>query len=384
MGFLVTKMIKVIHLGKFYFPSRGGIEAVTKSIVESNEMTKFSNELVVFSDQTNAQVLANGTLVKSFRPLLTVFSQPISLLYFFYVLRNISRFDIVLFHFPNMLPLPLLILVPKRIKIVLFWHSDIVGRSFLMRILSPVIRLVVARANKVIVTSKNYYASSPFLKNLDENKANVVPLGIDFPLSRMETALSSCDDLSTSESLPTGFKIAFSLGRLVSYKGYIEFLQKTEFDKMPDDLIFVIAGVGPLYDSIKNEISRLNLCRKVFLIGAISDSTKKQLFERSSLFFLPSLTNAEAFGVVLIEAFSFGKPIVTFDIPGSGVVEVNADPICGTIAPLANYDAFMDAICFYSSYPGSLVNLQERCRNRYFSLFSEDRMVEDVIEVLQT
>ena len=42
------------------------------------------------------------------------------------------------------------------------------------------------------------------------------------------------------------------------------------------------------------------------------------MWSSCDVFCLPSLDRAEAFGVVLLEAMRFGKPVVVSDIPGSG------------------------------------------------------------------
>ena len=47
------------------------------------------------------------------------------------------------------------------------------------------------------------------------------------------------------------------------------------------------------------------------------------------VFCFPSVTKNEAFGIALAEGMYFGKPAVTFTIPGSGVNYVNLDGVTG-------------------------------------------------------
>jgi rhamnosyl/mannosyltransferase len=56
----------------------------------------------------------------------------------------------------------------------------------------------------------------------------------------------------------------------------------------------------------------------VQLLGSRSDAEVAALLSTCDLLCLPSLERTEAFGLVLLEAMRFAKPVVVSDIPGSG------------------------------------------------------------------
>jgi phosphatidyl-myo-inositol alpha-mannosyltransferase len=111
---------------------------------------------------------------------------------------------------------------------------------------------------------------------------------------------------------------------------YILFLGRLEFDQKGLDLLLdayhtiagktstrlVIAGSGLAKDErlVANKIDQLGLQQKVELIGRVDGEKKENLLKKCSLVAVPS--RFETFGVVPLEAMSYGKPVVTFAIEG--------------------------------------------------------------------
>ncbi|NBO22562.1 glycosyltransferase, partial [bacterium] len=79
----------------------------------------------------------------------------------------------------------------------------------------------------------------------------------------------------------------------------------------------------------------------------------------------------EAFGVVLLEAMSYGLPIVATNIPGSGVPWVNQHGISGFNVPLGNSVALADACNQILASDELRSRLSQGARQRFFSEFIE-------------
>lgn len=78
--------------------------------------------------------------------------------------------------------------------------------------------------------------------------------------------------------------------------------------KIPHNLI--LAGApGDSYSIVKELIVKLDLQNRVTLTGFISDDARNYLYENADLFLYPSLY--EGFGLVILEAMSFGVPVIT-------------------------------------------------------------------------
>ena len=83
-----------------------------------------------------------------------------------------------------------------------------------------------------------------------------------------------------------------------------------------------ITGTGELTESLKKEAANDS---KITFTGRIEDEDLKAYILACDIFCFPSITKNEAFGVALAEAMYYGKPAVTFNIPGSGVNYVCLD-----------------------------------------------------------
>lgn len=79
-----------------------------------------------------------------------------------------------------------------------------------------------------------------------------------------------------------------------------------------DEVCFLIAGHGPLYNQINTRIFELKINAK--LLGHLPRSESIKLINLSDLVIIPS--RHEGFGIVALEAFITNTPCVGFNIPG--------------------------------------------------------------------
>ena len=107
-------------------------------------------------------------------------------------------------------------------------------------------------------------------------------------------------------------KNIITIGRLSPEKGQKDLIDvfKIVNTKLPKTKLFII-GDGPLKDKLKNYAKNLKLGDKVIFTGFLNDKEKEKYIFDSSVFVLPSYT--ESFGLVLIEAMSYGLPCIAFD-----------------------------------------------------------------------
>ncbi len=83
-----------------------------------------------------------------------------------------------------------------------------------------------------------------------------------------------------------------------------------------------MAGTGPLLESMKVLVKELSLEKQVCFLGKVTDVTS--LYQTASILVLPSVV--EGFPNTLIEAMSFGLPIICFsDIPYEDIITHNVD-----------------------------------------------------------
>lgn len=119
------------------------------------------------------------------------------------------------------------------------------------------------------------------------------------------------------------------------------------------------------------------------LLGFITDEEKVAYLEACHLFVLSSITKNEAFAIVQVEAMSHRKPVVSTQIPESGVAWVNKDHDSGRTVPVRDGRALAQAveeIC--SSEPGYQA-YADQARARFESLFTIDAMTDRCVEIYQ-
>jgi glycosyltransferase involved in cell wall biosynthesis len=100
----------------------------------------------------------------------------------------------------------------------------------------------------------------------------------------------------------------FTAARLVEQKNLINLVRSLSF--LPNEFILEIAGEGPQQEMLEMEISRLNLAKRVNLLGKVTGIRKN--LQESDVFVLAS--NYEGFGLVLLEAMEVGCKIATSQI----------------------------------------------------------------------
>jgi len=111
--------------------------------------------------------------------------------------------------------------------------------------------------------------------------------------------------------------------------------------------------------------------------GFVNGQQKRELFMKASLFIFPTRYKNEAFPLSILEAFSYGVPVVTTDegsIPfivdeKSGVIVSNLDDL-----PLALDEAIEKIVNQETSY---------YCRKRYLDNFSLKQFEENLVEILR-
>jgi glycosyltransferase involved in cell wall biosynthesis len=104
------------------------------------------------------------------------------------------------------------------------------------------------------------------------------------------------------------------------------------------DIMLDIWGEGSRRGKIQSIINRLGLQSRAIMHGAVAGSP--EALENADVLVLPS--DAEGFGLVLIEAMAAGVPVIGTNVPG--IRDVIEDGISGLLVPARNPRALANAI----------------------------------------
>ncbi|HUC19944.1 MAG TPA: glycosyltransferase family 4 protein, partial [Candidatus Polarisedimenticolaceae bacterium] len=138
-------------------------------------------------------------------------------------------------------------------------------------------------------------------------KTFVIPNGI-----YLRTASQNRNHLQNQDA-----NYIFCIGRLeINQKGLDLLLAAYSLMSKKTKAKLVIAGSGlPLAEkTLRDKIKRYKLEDRVVLTGRVGSVQKAELYQNASVVVVPS--RHETFGIVVLEAMSYGKPVVSFDIEG--------------------------------------------------------------------
>lgn len=364
----------ILQIGKYYHPYEGGIETVTKYIAEG--LTDFENVVVCFSqDGITRMDQVNGINVYRIAPSLTISSQDICFTYYSYLKKIIKEVmpDIILLHCPNPFLYPITSrLTPKSTKLVLLWHSDILGRGLLYRLVSRFESNIIKKADLILATSPNYvHPSSPIYAYRD--KVKIAPNGII-----KSDLLWRLGDEATVENIRRKYghkKIIFFVGRHASYKGINYLLEAERY--IQSDCVILIGGRGPETDQLR----QTNHSERIHFLGRIPNNDLRCYYYASDVFAFTSCTKQEAFGIAMAEAMFCGSVPVTFSIEGSGVNWVSINGQTGIEVPLGDVKAYAAAIDRLISQPDLYYQYASAGKDRIQRYFTSQQSVAVINEI---
>lgn len=382
-------MKRILQVVCGYYPQIGGIEQVARDISRAlktdfnleqkiicfNENAE-SKEIVCRRSETVTDVV-DGVEVTRCGCIAKIASQLISLSYPLELKKLMKSFnpDIVIFHYPNpYLAVFLLPILKKKSKFVVYWHLDITKQKLLGKLFHFQNLRILKRADRLIATTPLYISGSKYLSRYKQ-KCSVIPCQID--LNRVKESSTSDAIAKKISAENKGKIICFCLGRHVPYKGYKYLIEAAKY--LDDTYKIYIGGSGPLTEELKEQAKNLT---NVEFLGKISDSELVAYLSVCDIICFPSITKNEAFGISLIEGMYFGKPAVTFTIPGSGVNYVNLDGVTGIECPNCDSRAYAEALKKLASDPELREKYGRAARQRVLDNFTEEIFKKNMMKLI--
>lgn len=321
--------MKIIQIGKFFPPHYGGIESVTYELSHFLGANNIQNDILCFnkSNETIRETVNQSTVTRC-STLFTVFSMPLSISYFHQLFMARNEYDIFHVHLPNPIACLGLFFLPQPARIILHWHSDIIKQKELKLLYNPVVKYAIKRALAVIGATPAHLEGSDFSKEIGR-KGVVIPYPFN---SEAFKKVNIPEDVRFKHGIDLKEKkVILSIGRLTYYKGFSYLIKAARM--LPKDYVILIAGSGELHKELSRLIKKSGLSERVVLVGKVSELQLHYLLSHCDLFCLPSIFKSEMFGMVQLEAMIYGKPVLSTDIPESGVPYVNIHGKTGLVVP---------------------------------------------------
>ncbi|WP_245544497.1 glycosyltransferase family 4 protein [Metallosphaera yellowstonensis] len=298
------KEMKIIQVSHSFYPTIGGIEKVVYEI--SKRLSKKHEVEVVTSSKVPRDVSFPFNIIRI--PSLNILGMSDLTIPLTNRIETMES-DVIHFHSQNSLFSALLLHKNQNSVVsVMALESLSDHPNPFIRRLSPVYNRLTAR--KIIKISKTLIVKNMRdLKMLRERygrPAHLVPDGVDDKYLTTGKTTSFYDEI--------GENYVLYVGRLHKLKGIEVLLKASRWIKSK----VVIAGPGDLkyYEKLSR---KLGVNDKVKFLGYIDENVKIKVIDSAELVIIPSVSDyAEAFSIVLSEAWSREKAVVASDVGSLG------------------------------------------------------------------
>lgn len=167
-----------------------------------------------------------------------------------------------------------------------------------------------------------------------------------FPVARVQRIWNGVEAVPQrqpdplDDRLPEGKLIIGSISTLIEQKGVPYLLEAVRLLRgKRQDFHLLIAGEGPLRDSLEAQVAELSLQDSVTFLGWL-DNAARRLLTRIDIFVQSSLW--EAMSIVVLESMAAGVPAVVTDVGENAQVLTAGEN--GLVVPSADSQALADAL----------------------------------------
>ena len=354
----------VVHVYRTYFPDPpGGLQEAIRQIALTTRSRGIDNTIFTLSPQPDPDVLyrPEARVVRCRSWIAPASCDIAGLAGFSRFAQLVREADVVHYLFPWPFADVLHATVRRGPPAVLTYISDVVRQRWLGAAYAPLMWRTLRSMRAIVANCPAYARTSPVLSHRSiRDKVRVIPLGID------ENSYPRVGDEQVFERIGVGRDEAYFLfiGVLRYYKG-LHFLIDAA---RRIDARIIIVGTGPEGEGLHRHVRECGAGNVVFA-GHVSDAEKVALLQRCRALVLPSHLRSEAYGMVLIEAAMFGRPLVSCEI-GTGTSYVNAHEQSGFVVAPSDPEALGRAMVTLLADEALADRLGAGARERYDRLFS--------------
>jgi glycosyltransferase involved in cell wall biosynthesis len=370
--------MRILQVSPYFYPHVGGVESHVMDL--SQELASRGHEVHVLT--TNMGKMPERETMQDFdiirlKPMSIVFKTPIVPR----IQRMVSRMNADMVHSHSPPPLSSYY-ATKGCKTshsphVITYHCDVEIPSRLGKLVAGFYRrtyesYTVKRADKIIVTSGSYHATS---RTVWKYHPDIIPNTVDagrFNPKNDGSKIREKHGIGPEE--PT----VLFVGRIVWHKG-IEHLM--EASRILRKVKFLVVGSGENLKKYRAKAKTMGVEDRVIFTGRLSWSALPRYYAACDVFTLPSISRLEAFGIATLEAMATGKPVVVADIPG--VREVIEDGKHGLIFDVMDAEDLAKKISILLNDPDMRKRMGDEGRKKVEEQFIISKVADQVEKVYE-
>lgn len=354
--------MKIAVVVSTYPPYAGGMGNVAQAHAEA--LTRAGHEVTVFAPDKSLRTMIRYGNAR-FVPQLWWKLRP---------------FDIVELHYPFYGGAEAVWLWKKTFgrdrSLVVMYHMDTVGTG-IVRVVSGLYRPmflnpILNASDRIIVTSKDYAASSQMAAFANDAKTVAVPLAVDAKRFHPTVSIDGTMDTSATSALFVG-----GLDSAHYFKGLDVLLRALASCKGGR---LSIVGDGNLRESYEALAKTLDIGGSVDFLGNVPNERLPEIYRNTAFHILPSVDRSEAFGLVTLEAAASGIPSIVSDLPGMRSVVTAGET--GFVVPPGDAKALAEAMTKLFDEPGLAHRMGAAARRRVEELYATDVVDRQIVKAV--
>ncbi|MGH8615736.1 MAG: glycosyltransferase family 4 protein [Gammaproteobacteria bacterium] len=306
---------KVALVSDWYYPKAGGIEYSINSLARNLSLLGHQVHIITrTAKDCNGTVSQEGIPVTRFAGA-EIGGRLISPKAFAALRHHLmtSSYDVIHVHgLDSPMAMAALIFARQASLPTVTTNHSLIGNISIRRSVLSICRFMLKASDVVIAVSSAVKKESRLITG---RPVYLVPNGVD-----NSSPNGIPQDLRIDKR---GRLIIASVSRMTKKKGVDELVQiAPRLLQTCDKLLFLMIGEGPQRVKLERRVGRLGIARHFLFTGQISRATVLRLLEQADIFVLPS--KREAFGIVILEAFSKAVPVVARNHSGvSDIIDHN-------------------------------------------------------------
>ena len=350
--------MKILHVYKRSLPqSIGGVEKFIDTLCKSSSPYGVNNKVLSLSRKPSKKINHNGYEVYNAKEIFYIGSTGFSIDAFYKFIKLSNEVDLIHHHYPHPFGDLLQILSLTKKPYLITYHSE--------KIYNPIKHYFLNNSQKIIATSPNYFATSGILKQYS-SKVDVIPIGLIKKDYNMDV-----NEREEYWKKKIGSRFFLFLGAQRYYKGLNIALKAAE----NTNIKIVFAGAVGI-----NLINKAKSNPNIQFLGQVKEEDKCALLKSCYGFIFPSNLRAEAFGIALLEAAYFEKPLISCEI-GTGTSYVNKHGVTGFVVKPGDPRDLKEAMLKLLNDTKLADEMGKNAKIRALQLFGANKQAEAYLKI---
>jgi len=265
-----------------------------------------------------------------------------------------------------------------RKKTILTYQAHVNPKNFFKKIIAVLERFSLKYIfDFVIVTSDTY--KEKVKRFFPEKRMETIPLLIEDNFLKFGRTKKECRE---ELFLDSGNLILF-VGKLDShhyYKGVDVLLRSVKLLSEDGNFKLILIGDGNKKKEYEEMTLFLGIKEKVKFVGQVTESELMKYYRASDVFVLPSNSDSEGFGFVLLEAIAMDLPVITTNVVGSSKMIENTS--AGIVIPANDAKTLSDSIKMLSQEESLREELKENGA-KFIKSFSIKENINKFLDVYE-